>query len=37
VLIALSGPERERLRDAIDSFDFDQAQALLARHAQELA
>jgi PAS domain S-box-containing protein len=37
VLAALPGPQRERLRDAVDGFDFDEAQALITRYTLELA
>jgi len=37
VLDALPTAQRERLREAMDGFDFDQAQTLIARYAQELA
>ncbi|PXW95458.1 multi-sensor hybrid histidine kinase [Sphaerotilus hippei] len=37
VLEALPGPLRERLREALDGFDFDTARTLITRHAQEMA
>ena len=34
---ALPASQQERLREAIDGFDFDQAQALLTQHSPEVA